>query len=124
MTEPGWSVQRYQEIIAAAAATVDELRTRDRERADDLAEAVLAAQHDATEATRQEQRVHDLAEQRWQSATRALWNQRWLTMKPFPDPEHGTTAELPGLEAEIDRAHQSLVDNVNRQGLLRIRKRP
>lgn len=122
MPNPGWSAERYKQIIHSAGATVDQLRTRDRKRAAELAEVVLQAQEAAAEAARRDQRVRALVEQRWQSATKALWNQRWLSMKPFPEPAHEVGADLAEVEAEVNRAHQALLDGVNRPPLLRRRK--
>lgn len=128
MTAPGWSVERYKEIIGGATDAVESLRTRDRDRATELAEAVLEAGERAAKASEQEQRIRRLAERRWQSATKALWNERWLAVTPFPDAEPvadtGTPlgADLAEIEAELERAHRSLLDSLDRQPLLRLRR--
>lgn len=122
MTTPGWSVERYKKIIDGAESTIDTLRAADRDRATELADAVLDAQDAAAAATRHAEHIRELAESRWQSATKALWNQRWLTLKPFPDPAEDVSADLAEIEAEIERAHQVLVDGIDRPPLLRRRK--
>lgn len=125
MSTPGWSVERYKQIIDSVGSTVDDLRAKDRQRAAELAEEVVDAQEAAAAAARREQRISTLVENRWQSATKALWNQRWLTMKPFPEPSAaaGIDADLTEVEAEVERAHQVLVDEIDRPPLLRRRKR-
>lgn len=122
MTTPGWSVERYKKIIDGAESTIDTLRAADRDRAAELADAVLDAQDAASAATRRAEHIRELAESRWQSATKALWNERWLTLKPFPDPAEDVGADLADIEAEIERAHHILVEGLDRPPLLRRRK--
>lgn len=128
MTAPEPSAARaYQEVIARLSAAAEDLRTRDLDRAAELAHT-FADLDDAMVRTRERAALTDMVVTlHWEAALDALWTESWMTLRPRPGPApgapHGAApADVAELEAEVERAAAAVAAAVHR-GVFR-RRRP
>ncbi|GGM75179.1 hypothetical protein GCM10012275_52350 [Longimycelium tulufanense] len=138
MTGPGSAAQRYKEITGRVAELVERERQRDRERATELERAVARSRQELLHAGERERLVRVIAGAQWESAVAALWEQRWMKIKPLPrieDLAPQRAAEVAALDEaagppslnvldrRIERARQALDDALHARPFLRIRRR-
>ncbi|MBW4719033.1 hypothetical protein [Saccharothrix obliqua] len=118
---PGVSaVERYKEVVALADTAVGRMRARDGERVAELLAALAASQDRVAALVEQEGLTRVGVRLLWEAALEALWEERWLQMKPLPDPDETVPprAQRDYLTA-MDVAFQALEDTLQKRGLLR-----
>ncbi|KAA2263005.1 hypothetical protein F0L68_11135 [Solihabitans fulvus] len=116
-------VERYKEIAGMAAESVDRMRRHDQERASVLDRALLESQERMARIADQERIVRLGVALHWEAAVEALWDERWMTMSPQPQPDE-TVPDHDQLhfDGEIERTYRALEDALQKRGLIR-RKR-
>jgi hypothetical protein len=86
---------RYKEITALATTAAQQLRKHERERAGELGEAVAAGRQRREAADEQREQVVEDVRKRWNAAMEAVWDERWMKVKPMPDPDRAAPPATP-----------------------------
>ncbi|MEU4800906.1 hypothetical protein [Actinosynnema sp. NPDC023587] len=116
------AVERYKEIVGLAGAAVEKMRDQDRDRVRELLERLAASQDRVAELIEQEKLSQVGVRLLWEAAVDALWEERWMTMKPIPEPDESVPArDQRDYFTAMDVAYQTLEDALQRRGLLRRR---
>lgn len=99
------AARAYQDVVARLSAAAEELRTRDLDRAAELAHT-FADLDDAMLRTRERAALTEMVVTlHWEAALDALWTESWMTLRPRPAPARGADpADVAALEAEVERA--------------------
>lgn len=95
------AAQRYKDVIADLAATVDALRERDRSRAAELARELVDLDEAMVRAGERAALSQFGAEMAWEEALDMLWQESWMTLRLRPVP---TPSVDPARLQEFDRA--------------------
>jgi hypothetical protein len=101
------------------------MQQRDRAVAEELRRKLGDAERELTEATAREWASRVGVRLHWESATEALWGERWLPIGPQPDPLEpppGLTADE--ADAEVARTYDVLRESLRKTALIPRRQRP
>ncbi|MCP3800164.1 hypothetical protein NLX83_12935 [Allokutzneria sp. A3M-2-11 16] len=124
MSEGVSASQRYREITGRVDEAVQRTRARDKERARQLELEVERNGERLARAADRERLVRMSVETQWETAVEALWDERWLTIKPLPKPaESVPAADQNHFDGEVERTRQALEEVLAKRTLLRPRKR-
>lgn len=127
----GSAAERYKQITGRVAELVERAARADRERAVVLEQEIEQAWHRLVEASERERVVRVIAETQWEAAIAALWDERWLKVRPLPRPEElppvdvaasGCGYDLNELDLRIEQAFQALEEALRRRSLFRLRR--
>ena len=114
------AVERYKEIVALAGESVKRMREVDHHRVKEAMDRLVASQDRMAAAVEQEMLTRVGVTLLWEAALEALWDERWLTMKPQPAPDESVPPrpqeEYNGL---MELAHQRLEEALQKRTLLR-----
>ncbi|CCH27916.1 hypothetical protein ABZ816_06395 [Actinosynnema sp. NPDC047251] len=114
------AVERYKEMVGLAGAAVEKMRDQDRDRVRDLLARLAASQDRMAELIEQEKLTQVGVRLLWEAAVEALWEERWMQMKPVPEPDESVPArDQRDYLTAMDVAYQSLEDTLQKRGLLR-----
>ncbi|MEV0679802.1 hypothetical protein AB0I60_25075 [Actinosynnema sp. NPDC050436] len=114
------AVERYKEVVGQAAAAVEKVRDQDRDRVRELLVRLAASQDRVAELIEQEKLTHVAVRLLWEAAVEALWEERWMQMKPIPDPDETVPPRAQqDYFTAMDLAYYSLEDALQKRGLLR-----
>jgi hypothetical protein len=114
------AVERYKEIVALAAESVDRMRAADRARVRDLLVRLAASQDRMAEVIEQEQVVKLIVAVHWEAAVELLWDERWMRMTTVPDPDESVPPrDQREYNTAMDLAYQALEESLQKRTLLR-----
>ncbi|WP_051772801.1 hypothetical protein [Saccharothrix sp. NRRL B-16314] len=114
------AVERYKEIVALAAESVERMRAADRARVRDLLARLAASQDRMADVIEQEQVVKLIVAVHWEAAVELLWDERWMTMTPVPGPDESVPArDQREYNTAMDLAYQALEESLQKRTLLR-----
>lgn len=114
--------ERYKEIVGWAADAAQRMRERDRERATELERELAEVERRMAQLAVQERVVRMGVQLHWEAAVEALWNERWLTIGPLPQPDESVPdASHLDFDAEVGRTYQALEDAMGKRSLIRRR---
>ena len=95
---------RYKDVLAGLTTAVDELRERDRERAIALSRRLVELDDAMAQAGERAALTRLGVDLQWEAAMSALWAERWLALRPLPDPDpRADPADLDVLDAAVAR---------------------
>jgi len=116
----GSAVERYKEVVALAGESVRRMRERDRERVAELLARLAASQDRVADLLEQEKMARVGVRLLWEAAVEALWEERWMRMKPVPEPDESVPPrDQDDYLIAMDTAYQALEDTLQKRGLLR-----
>ncbi|GAA0217290.1 hypothetical protein GCM10010492_13900 [Saccharothrix mutabilis subsp. mutabilis] len=114
------AVERYKEIVALADESVRRMREVDHQRVVEALDRLVASQDRMAEAVEQEMLTRVGVTLLWESALDLLWDERWLTMKPLPNPDESVPPRPQGhYNGMMELAHQRLEDSLQKRTLFR-----
>jgi hypothetical protein len=121
----GDAAARYKEIAGRNTEAVRRMRERDKAVAEELRAKLGDAEKALAEATAREQVSRVGVRLHWESATEALWAERWLQVGPQPNPmpPPGSALTADKADAEVGRTYDVLRDALRKAGLLPRRNR-
>lgn len=116
------AVERYKEIVALAAESVERMRAADRARVRDLLARLAASQDRMADVIEQEQVVKLIVAVHWEAAVELLWDERWMTMTTVPGPDESVPPrDQREYNTAMDLAYQALEESLQKRTLLRRR---
>lgn len=118
------AVRRYKELAELNTEAVRRMQQRDRVVADELRKRLGDAERALSEAIARQRASLAGVRLHWESATEALWAEKWLQIgrQPAPAvPPEGMTAEL--ADAEVGRTYEVLLDALRKPALLPLPRR-
>jgi hypothetical protein len=89
VTEETWvpPALRYKEIADTATTAAKRMHRYEAEQVERLQEELPTVQQRVTEAEARRDEIIEAAQHRWHTAMEALWDERWMQVTPFPEPE-------------------------------------
>jgi hypothetical protein len=115
------AARRYKDVLAGLTARVGELRERDRERAGALARRLVELDDAMAQAGQRAALTQLGVDLHWEAAMSALWAERWLTLRPKPDPDpRADPADLDALDAAVAQRATELLEALRRWRLGRL----
>jgi len=109
---------RYKDVLAGLTTAVDELRERDRERAIALSRRLVELDDAMAQAGERAALTRLGVDLQWEAAMSALWAERWLALRPLPDPDpRADPADLDVLDAAVAQRAAELLEAVRRRRL-------
>jgi hypothetical protein len=95
LTDEAWvpAALRYKEIAALATTAAKRMRRQETEKIEILHEELPTTRTRVDEAEKRQEDIVAAAEERWRAAMESLWEERWMrvTQFPEPDPSPGST---------------------------------
>jgi hypothetical protein len=122
----GDAARRYKELAGRNTEAVRRMRERDRAVAEELRARLSDMEKALAEATARERVSRVGVRLHWESASEALWAERWLQVGPQPDPvppPPGSPVTADMADAEVGRTYDVLRDALRKAGLLPRRNR-
>ncbi|MEU5694889.1 hypothetical protein [Actinosynnema sp. NPDC020468] len=114
------AVERYKEIVALAAESYERMRDNDRRRVAELLRRLAETQELMARVIEQERDVRIGVSVVWDQAVEALWDERWLEMKPMPAPDESVPRRPQNdYTGAMDHAYQQFEDALQKRSLLR-----
>ncbi|CAL9644525.1 hypothetical protein SUDANB95_06405 [Actinosynnema sp. ALI-1.44] len=114
------AVERYKEVVALADESVQRMREVDHQRVKEALDRLVASQDRMAEAVEQEMLTRVGVTLLWEAALDALWDERWLTMKPLPNPDESVPPRpQEHYNGLMELAHQRLEDSLQKRTLFR-----
>ncbi|MET1075983.1 MAG: hypothetical protein ABWY11_25270 [Umezawaea sp.] len=121
--EPRSAVERYKEIIGTIGDAVTTMRAHDKSRVAELMARLAVSQDRMVDAIEREKVVKLGVALHWESAVEALWEERWLQMRPMPHPDERVPArDQNDYDAAMELAFQALEESLQKRSLLRRKK--
>lgn len=122
MTEENWVPPslRYKEIAATATTAAKRMRQYEREQVERLQEELSSARQRIADAEARRDEIAETAQHRWRAAMEALWDERWLQVTTFPEPDRsaapaeGTAQPASRPVQPIQAAYLALHEALNR----------
>lgn len=112
-------VERYKEITGWIADAVQAMREQDSERGEVLSTRLSDAMEATNEMLTRADESMSKIDEFWQDAVGELFHERWMQVTPIPRPDTTVPARpLEFYEAEVQRAHQALIDAIRKRGIL------
>jgi hypothetical protein len=109
------AARRYKNVFADLTARLDGLREQDRERASALARRLVELDDAMGQAGERAALTRLGVDLHWEAATSALWAERWLTLRPKPDPDpRADPADLDALDAAVAQRAAELLQALRR----------
>ncbi len=117
------AVERYKEVIGSAGEAIAAMRAHDEERVADLVAGLAESQDRMAEVIEREKVVRLGVALHWESAVEALWEERWMKMRPMPKPDERVPArDQREYNTAMDVAYQALEESLQKRTLLRRKK--
>ncbi len=114
------AVERYKEIASLAGGAVTRMRDQDRDRVRELLAHLAASQDRMADLIEQEKLTQIGVRLLWEAAVELLWEERWMQMKPIPEPDESVPPrDQHDYLLAMDVAYQALEDTLQKRGLLR-----
>ena len=114
------AVERYKEIIGSAGEAIAAMRAQDERRVADPVAKLAESQDRMADAIEREKVVKLGAALHWEKAVEALWEERWMEMRPMPKPNVGVPArDQSEYNTAMDLAFQALEESLQKRTLLR-----
>lgn len=104
---------RYKEIADAATAAAKRMTRYEADQVERLQEELPAVRQRVAEAEARRDEIVEAAQRRWRTAMEALWNERWMRVTPFPEPD-GSAAPTDRAIKEMQSAYFELHEAVTR----------
>lgn len=101
----------YKEIAATATAAAKRMHRHEAEEVERLQEELPAARQRVTDAEARRDEILDAARRRWRTAMEALWDERWMQVTPFPEPDSSaapTDRAIKRMQAAYFELHEAL----------------
>lgn len=113
MTEEVWMppALRYKEIAAAATAAAKRMHQHEADEVERLQEELPHARQRVTDAEAHRDEIIEAARLRWRTAMKELWNERWMQVTPFPEPDGSaepTDRAIKQMQAAYFELHEAL----------------
>src|SRR5919204_3309952 len=102
---------RYKEIAAAATTAAKRMQRHEAEQVERLQEELPAARQRVTDAEAHRDEILQAAQRRWRTAMEALWDERWMQVTPFPEPDGSaapTDRAIKQMQAAYFELHEAL----------------
>jgi hypothetical protein len=110
------AVERYKEIIASAGEAVAAMRARDEARVAHLVAKLAESQDRMADAIEREKVVRLGVALHWEQAVEALWDERWMAMRPMPKPdERVPPRDQREYNTAMDVAFQALEESLQKR---------
>jgi hypothetical protein len=117
------AVERYKEIIGTAGEAIASMRAHDEERVAHLVARLAESQDRMAEVIEREKVVRLGVALHWESAVEALWDERWMSMRPMPKPDERVPPRDQGeYNTAMDVAFHALEESLQKRTLLRRKK--
>jgi len=99
------AAREYKDVIGELTAAADALRARDNDRADALRSRLVELDAAMLRAADRAARSRAAVAQHWEAVLEALWDEQWMTLRPYPRPDPDADPEqLDALDIAADRA--------------------
>ncbi|WNV82103.1 hypothetical protein [Umezawaea sp. Da 62-37] len=117
------AAERYKEIIGSISEAVSTMRAHDERRVAELVARLAVSQDRMVDAIEREKVVKLGVALHWEAAVEALWEERWLQMRPMPRPdERVPPRDQNDYDAAMELAFHALEESLQKRTLLRRKK--
>jgi hypothetical protein len=112
------TVRRYQELAGRNSEAVRRMRAEDEGRCRQLDRTLAETEQLVSRAVLADRMAEVSINTHWETAVEALWSERWLEVKPMPEPaERVPVLSMAQADAEVERTYAVLRDALKRTGV-------
>jgi hypothetical protein len=113
------AARHYRQLAARNAEATQRMREQDAKRVAELRRRLAESEALVARADTDEQLAGASVLTHWETATEAMWPERWLKVGPIPDPVHpAPPVSIRTCDAEVRRTHELLLTTLRKPGRL------